>query len=445
MKVMSIWVIFATSLAAVRAEEKPNVLVILTDDQGSMDAGCYGARDIEPPSIDRLEQQGVMFTQFYAASAVCSPSRAGLLTGRYPWIAGLEQNGPAAPNAQIDELSKSTDHSGLPSAEITMAEMFQTAGYRTAHIGKWHLGHGPGSKPLDQGFDTSFGHMNGCIDNYSHFIYWNGPNRHDLWEGNQRILRPGEFFPDMMVERAERFFEDVGDKPFFMYFAVNLPHYPYQGEPKWLDHYKDVPFPRNLYAATLSTIDERIGSLLDLLEKRNLSQRTIVIFQSDHGHSTEERAFGGGGSAGRYRGAKFSLFEGGIRVPAIISWPGHLPQGETRKQAVHGCDWFPTVAALCGVKLPDVHLDGMDLSSVIHSADAPSPHDVMKWKMGTQWAIRKGPWKLIHNVHATGNGPNLNASDKQWFLSNVETDPEEKINHALTNPDVVAALKELAP
>lgn len=436
---------FAISLVAGRAEEKPNVLIILTDDQGAMDAGCYGSKDIETPAIDRLARQGVRFTQFYAASAICSPSRAGLLTGRYPWIAGMQGNGPAAPPADIDNLEQYTGKGGLPSSEITMAEMFKTAGYRTAHIGKWHLGPGPGSKPLDQGFDTSFGHMNGCIDNYSHFIYWNGSNRHDLWEGNQRVHLPGQYFPDLMVKRADRFLDEVGDRPFFMYFAVNLPHYPYQGETKWLEKYKDVPFPRNLYGAALSTIDERIGQLLDSIEKRGLSRRTIIIYQSDQGHSTEERAFGGGGSSGPYRGAKFSLFEGGIRMPAIVSWPGHIPEGEVRSQLVHGCDWFPTAAALCGVKLPDVKLDGKDISAVIQSAGTPSPHDVLQWKIGPQWAVKKGPWKLIHQVRATGNGPELTPADKQWFLSNVETDPGEKTNFYLTNPDEAAALKKLAP
>src|SRR5262249_47733154 len=149
--------------------------------------------------------------------------------------------------------------------------------------------------------------------------------------------------------------------------------------------------------AFLSTMDERIGRLLAELDGLGLRERTIVIVQSDHGHSTEERAHFGGGSAGPYRGAKFSLFEGGIRVPAIVSWPGHLPQGEVRSQMAYGCDWLPTVAELCGVALPKNPLDGKSLVPVIQSADAPSPHAVLHWQFESSWAVRIGDWKLLHD------------------------------------------------
>ncbi|GAA5482712.1 sulfatase-like hydrolase/transferase [Haloferula sargassicola] len=425
-----------------QAFARPNVVVIFTDDQGSADAGCYGATDLQTPSIDRLAGEGVRFTQFYAASAICSPSRAGLLTGRYPWKAGLERNGPAAPPEELEDLAKSKGQGGLPGAQVTMAEMFHQAGYATAHIGKWHLGHGAGSKPLDQGFDYSFGHMNGCIDSWSHFVYWGGPNRHDLWENNRRVRLPGRFFPDLMVEKASSFIEQHRDEPFFMYFAVNLPHYPYQGDPKWLEKYADLPAPRKFYAAAVSTIDERIGALLDELDRLGLRDNTIVVYQSDQGHSTEERAHGGGGSAGPYRGAKFSLFEGGIRIPAVISWPGHLPAGESRDAMVHGCDWFPTLASLCGVELPEVELDGMDISGVIRSADAPSPHQRLEWRIGDQWAVREGPWKLLHQPLTVG-GPPLAPEDREWFLSNPGEDPSEMKNLASGHADLVEHLKSL--
>src|SRR5262249_10670459 len=146
----------------------------------------------------------------------------------------------------------------------------------------------------------------------------------------------------------------------------------------------------------LSTMDERIGRLITELDALHLSERTIVIVQSDHGHSTEERAHFGGGSAGIYRGAKFSLFEGGIRVPAIVSWPGHLPEGQVRDQVADGCEWSPTLAELCGAPLPRVHLDGRSLVAVIRSADAPMPHDALHWQLGESWAVRSGDWKLLH-------------------------------------------------
>lgn len=326
---------------------QPNVLLIVTDDQGSVDAGCYGAKDLETPAMDALAARGVRFTQFYAAAPVCSPSRAATLTGRYPLRAGLPTNASSQPDGR-----------GMPTEQVTMAEMFKAAGYVTAHIGKWHLGYTPDQMPNAQGFDYSFGHMGGCIDNFSHFFYWQGPHRHDLYRNGKEVHYPGRFFGDLMVEEAARFITENRRHPFFLYFALNMPHYPYQGDLKWLKRYEHLPHPRNLYAAFLSTCDERIGLLLKKLDDLGLRQRTIVAFQSDNGHSTEERAHFGGGSAGPYRGAKFSLFEGGIRLPAIISWPGQLPEGEVRDQVVHACDWLPTLAELCGVKPLQTDLDG---------------------------------------------------------------------------------------
>ena len=293
-------IVISFSAAARSAEPaKPNVIVILTDDQGTADLHCAGALDLETPHLDALVRRGVRFTQFYAAAPVCSPSRAGLLTGRHPVRAGMPNNAPA-----------SEGQPGMPAAEITLAEMLKGAGYATAQIGKWHLGYSRETMPLGQGFDLSFGHIGGCIDNYSHFFYWGGPNRHDLQRNGREVHAPGRFFADLMVEEAAGFMEQNKNRPFFLYFAINGPHYPYQGDPRWLDHFAKLTYPRNLYAAFLATVDERIGRLLGKLDDLGLRERTIVVFQSDHGHSTEERAHFGGGSAGPLRGAKFSLFEG---------------------------------------------------------------------------------------------------------------------------------------
>jgi arylsulfatase A-like enzyme len=423
-------------LAAAEQDQRPNVIVIMTDDQGSIDAGCYGARDLATPAIDALAQRGVRFTQFYSAAPVCSPSRAGLLTGRYPLRAGLANNA----GSQRGER-------GMPGEQVTIAEMLKAAGYATAHIGKWHLGYTPEMMPNGQGFDESFGHMGGCIDSYSHFFYWSGPNVHDLNRNGREVQYPGRFFGDLMVEEATRFIEQHRDQPFFIYFAVNMPHYPYQGDPKWLERYKDLHYPRNLYASFLSTLDERVvGTLLNKVDDFGLREKTLIIYQSDNGHSTEERAHFGGGNAGPYRGAKFSLFEGGMRLPAVVSWPGHLPEGEVRDQLVHSCDWMPTIAELTGTRLLNDDIDGLSIVPVIRSATAPSPHKVLHWHVGNdrnaQWATREGDWKLIGNAQDTSGGP-LSDADKKLFLSNLVTDVSESHNLARERPDVVVRLKKL--
>jgi len=416
-------------------DPRPNVILIVTDDQGAVDAGCYGAKDLATPAIDGLAARGVRFTQFYAGAPVCSPSRACLLTGRYPLRAGLTGNASSEPGG-----------AGMPTEQITLAEMFKAAGYATAHIGKWHLGFRPGEMPNDQGFDYSFGHMGGCIDNYSHFFYWSGPNRHDLYRNGQEVFYPGRYFCDLMVEEASQFIDQHHDRPFFIYFALNMPHYPYQGEPKWLEHYKDLPAPRNLYAAFLSSCDERIGRLLGKLDALGLRQRTIIAFQSDNGHSVEERAHFGGGSAGLYRGAKFSLFEGGIRLPGMISWPGHLPEGVVRDQMVHAADWMPTLAELTGVKLLNADIDGKSMLPVINSATAPTAHEALHWLVGggkkAQWAIRQGQWKLIGNVESPLDDA-LKPEDKRLFLSNLDADVSEKTNLAAQHPEIVDRLQKL--
>jgi arylsulfatase A len=417
--------------ATASAADRPNVIVIMTDDQGTADLGAAGARDVETPHLDALARRGVRFSQFYAVAPVCSPSRAGLLTGRHPARAGMPSNASADAGAP-----------GMPAREITIAEMLKSAGYATGHVGKWHLGFSPETMPLGQGFDSSFGHMGGCIDNYSHFIYWGGPNRHDLYRDGREVQSPGRFFGDLMVEEAAGFLERNRDRPFFLYFAINAPHYPLQGDPKWLAHYAGLKHPRNLYAAFLSTMDERIGQLLDKVDSLGLRDRTIVIVQSDHGHSTEERSFFGGGSAGIYRGAKFSLFEGGIRVPAIISWPGRLPQNEVRSQVANGCDWLPTIAELCGAKLPVVKLDGKSLTAVIKDANVPSPHTVLHWQIGKSWAVRDGDWKLLFNVEdTTKRSPGTVIPG--LFLVNLKDDPSEKSNLAAARPEIVDRLKRL--
>ena len=408
--------------------DKPNVLLIYSDDQGSIDLNCYGAEDLHTPNLDKLADDGIRFTQFYAGSSVCSPSRAALMTGMSPQAAGLPGNTSSQPG-----------HPGMPSDRITIAEVLKEAGYATGHIGKWHMGYSDDTRPLAQGFDYSFGHMGGCIDNYSHYFYWAGPNRHDLWENGEEIYREGEYFPDMMTDKAIDFFEEHSQEPFFLYFAINLPHYPLQPTEKWREYYKDLEMPRRDYAGFISTIDERIGKLVKALDDLGLRENTIIIFQSDQGHSCETRAFNGGGNAGPYRGAKASLFEGGIRIPAIISWPEKLPTSMVNDVASINYDWFPTIAELCGIESIPETVEGKSLLPIILD-NAASQHEVFHWKLGRQWAVRSGSWKLLGNPSDPSKKFPLDGENDQLFLVNLEEDIGEAHNLIKQYPDIANEL-----
>ena len=413
-----------------RKTSKPNVLIIYTDDQGSIDMNCYGAKDLHTPNMDTLAKTGVRFTQFYAGAPVCSPSRAALMTGKTPQAAGLPGNAPSRKG-----------HAGMPTEQVTIAEIMKDAGYTTGHIGKWHMGYTPPTMPNQQGFDYSFGHMGGCIDNYSHFFYWRGPNRHDLWKNGEEVWHPGEYFLDLMIDEVNQFVDRNRDKPFFLYWAINMPHYPLQATPKWREYYKDLPSPRNKYAAFVSTVDEYIGKALDKLKSAGLRENTIIIFQSDHGHSVETRTFGGGGNSGPYRGAKFSLFEGGIRIPAIISWKGEIPEGQVRDQMAVNVDWLPTITDLCDIPVKTDDIAGKSLKKVIYD-DADSPHDLFHWQSGGQWAVRMNEWKLLHNPRDPAQ-EDWSFKNDTTLLINLEEDKGETNNLIEDYPEKAEKMQSL--
>ena len=403
----------------------------MLDDLGSIDANCYGSHDLTTPNLDAIAETGVRFTQCCAAAPLCSPSRAAVLTGRYPQRAGMPSNASSIPGG-----------GGMAEDEVTLAHMLKSEGYATGHVGKWHLGYSAKTIPTAKGFDSSFGHMGGCIDNYSHFFYWQGPNRHDLWENGNEVWYDGRNIGDLMIERCGAFIEQNRDRPFFLFWPINQPHYPLQGRAKWRSHYEHLPPPRNMYAASVSTLDELIGAVLAKLRALGLEQQTIVAIQSDHGHSTEERTFGGGGNAGPYRGAKFSLFEGGIRVVSMVRWPGTLPGGAVRDQLVTGCDWLPTLSELTGAALPRRRIDGKSRLPVIHSPTAPTPHPVFHWQLDRQWAVRDGNWKLIGNPIDSSHKAPITPDDR-LFLSDFSKDVTEMTNLAEAHPDVVQRLSAL--
>jgi arylsulfatase A-like enzyme len=427
----------------VSAVERPNILIILTDDQGTIDANCYGSTDLRTPNIDRLAATGVRFTQAYAHT-VCCPARAALMTGRHPQRGGVHHwtqgdlNGPDGINMAL--------------GEVTLAEALKPAGYRTALYGKWHLGAHRDFGPKKQGFDEFFGIRDGFIDNYNHY-FLHGSGFHDLYEGIKPVKAPGKYFPELMVQRSLKFIMQNKDRPFLLYVPFNIPHYPEQALKRFEAVYKDIADPaRRSYAAIVSTTDHYIGKIVDKLEALDLRENTIIIFMSDNGHSEETgnrirvdnhrsgypkgHFYGasGGGSTGKWIGQKGSFLEGGVRVPAIISYPAKLPKGEVRGQIITAMDWFPTVLDLCGVQQPSnsPKLDGHSVLPLIRSAKAKSKYKILHFAWGKKWAVREGDWKLIGS----------NGNTKVSLRNLVDAKPEAK-DYARAKPEIVQRLRTL--
>jgi arylsulfatase A-like enzyme len=419
--------------------ERPNVVILFTDDQGTLDANCYGSRDLYTPTMDGLAATGVRFTQAYAHT-VCCPARAMLMTGRQPQRCNV--------NSWMQGNAKEKKGLNMFREEITIAEVLKKAGYRTALFGKWHLGAHLDHGPTKQGFDEFFGMRDGFIDNYNHF-FLHGRGYHDLYEGTREVFKKGEYFPDLMTGGALKFIEKNKDNPFFLFVSFNIPHYPEQADKKFDERYKDLKMPRQSYAKVLSTTDDRMGMVVKKLEELGIRNNTIIIFMSDNGHSCERNqirmdghasglpkgtrygANGGGGNTGKWRGNKGTFLEGGIRVPAIISFPAKLPQGEARDQAITAMDWFPTILELCGIELPEVELDGASVVPIVKSSKAPSHYKVMHWQWQKKWAVREGDWKLI------GSGPRGN------LLVNIADEKPETKNYLAQKPDLARRLTDL--
>lgn len=436
----------AGTTAVSREVRRPNVIIFLTDDLGTIDVNCFGSDDLITPNMNRIAHQGVRFTQAYAHT-VCCPARAGLMTGRHAQRSNLNHWAQSLPQKSLGR--------NLPLDEWTLAEAFHEAGYETILLGKWHLGGDPRHTPQHHGFQHFFGILGGFVDNYRHYSL-HGRGAHDLFEGQQELWREGEYLPDMLIKRGEDFIEHKRSKSFLMVFSVNLPHYPEQPTGACSDTYHNLEDPRRSYARVVSTCDVYLGRLLDQLDKHQLTDDTIVLMTSDNGHSTETHciqvddhrsglprghvygAHGGGGNTGPWRGAKGSFLEGGIRVPAILSYPAALPRGEVRHQAVTIMDWFPTLLELCGVASPPGHqFDGKSTVSIIESAEAQSLHPILYWQWGRGWAVREGPWKLIRGGIDQLQGARL----PDPMLTNLDEFPPESTNFAPDRPDLVERLQ----
>jgi len=404
-----------------------NVLFILTDDQGYGDLSCMGSDVIRTPHIDALAQSGVRCTQWYSGSAVCSPSRASLLTGRFPGNAGVRSI-----------LSGHRTASGMPPEVPTLARMLGEQGYATFLSGKWHLGARRACWPSAHGFQRWFGFLAGCVDYFSHIYYWemnhNGSNPiHDLWEDGREQWLEGRYLTELISERAIGYLQDAhaAGRPFFGYVAYNAPHYPMHAPERYRQRFAHLPWDRQLMAAMLAAVDDGVGAICSELERLGLREDTLIVFTSDNGPSRESRNWLDGtldpyygGSTGGLRGHKFSLFDGGIRVPGIVSYPRGLPRALVSDAVVGSFDAVPTALAACGLPSAGYEFDGRDVLPDLSGASAPA-RDLF-WELGGQTAIRRDRWKLVLNGQRVENEP----PTESVFLADMWDDPSERLNRA---------------
>lgn len=424
------------------SKKQPNMIIILTDDQGYGDLSCMGSTDFRTPHIDSLAREGARCTNWYSGSPVCSPSRASLLTGCYPGHAGVR--------AILAGHRRAT---GLTAEVPTIATAVKELGYQTAAVGKWHLGLKEESRPLSNGFDYFYGFMAGCLDYYSHIFYWSMADgktdpTHDLWEGNEEIYDNGRYLTEMISEKAVEKIREMNaeDKPFLLYVAYNAPHYPMHAPQKYLDRFPDLPWDRRIMAAMISAVDDGVGQIRDELERLGIDRDTLIYFQSDNGPSRESRNWLDGrgdpyygGTPGGLKGHKFSLYEGGIRVPGIFCWPGQIPGGQVIDEPCAAMDVFPTLLKIAGGDPGKYTLDGMDVMGVLTEGEK-TPHDVIYWEMEGQTALRRGDYKLVLN----GRLVEEETPKEPVFLADLSKDPGETVNLAEKLPELTEALTEEA-
>lgn len=366
-----------------RGVHSPNIILIMADDLGYGDLGCFGSRDMETPHVDALARQGLIFTDYHANGPACSPTRAALMTGRYPQRSRHEgvifAHGPAR-------------ETGLALSETTLAEVLKGAGYRTAAIGKWHLGYNVEFNPIKQGFDLFRGYVSGNVDYHSHI---DGAGIEDWWHNENKEPDAG-YVTDLLSDYAVRFIETNRDNPFFLYVAHEAPHFPYQGRNDRADRVPGNPNPqlgsrqdrKGAYREMIEAMDEGIGRIVRTVRDSGLAQDTLIFFCSDNGATQE-------GSNGTLRGFKGSLWEGGHRVPAVAYWPGRIRPGTVTHETVMSMDLFPTLAVVAGAPVPGgLVLDGIDVSSVLFDG-RPLPKRWLFWRYRSQKAVRHGDWKLV--------------------------------------------------
>jgi len=359
--------------------KQPNIIVIISDDMGYADIGCHGCKDIKTPNIDSIAQNGIRFTNGYVSCPVCSPTRAGLATGRYQQRFGHEYNTGPPPGG----LRK---HVGLPLTEITIADVLKSAGYVTGTVGKWHLGLSPHFHPFKRGYDEFFGFLHG---NHS-FIDSGLGTFNPILRGMEPVDEK-EYLTDAFSREAVAFIERHHDEPFFLYLAYNAVHTPMQAPQRYRNSFKHITNPkRRTYAGMLTAMDEGIGKVLAKLREFRLEEDTLLFFVNDNGGSSKAN----GSRNNPLRAGKGTMFEGGIRVPFIVQWPRRLKRGLTYDHPVISLDILPTAAAVA--KLPRDHkMNGVNLIPYLTGKKKTAPHDTLFWRMGQNHAVRKGNWKLV--------------------------------------------------
>ena len=422
----------AGSLSAADAR-KPNIVLILADDMGYADIGAHGCKDIPTPHIDSLARDGVRCTNGYVSHPYCSPTRAGLLTGRYQQRFGHEFN-PGPPTDRTADV-------GLPLTETTLATRLKVAGYRTGLVGKWHLGHAEDKfHPFNRGFDEFFGFLGG-----SHPYLRPGTGPTAIFRGKEEAGEK-EYLTDAFAREGVAFIERNAKGPFFLYWAFNAVHGPMEASDKYLARFPDLKDEkRRTYAAMLSALDDAIGRGLAKLKELGLENDTLVFFLNDNGGPTAVNA----SSNHPLNGVKGTTLEGGIRVPFLVRWTGKLPAGKVYDSPVIGLDVSPTVLAAAGAEVkPEWKFDGVNLLPHLRGEKADAPHDALFWRFGGQMAVRVGDWKLVKAAvgkGGAGGGGAVSRREKATVegarLFNLKDDVGEKTDLAAKHPEKV---KELA-
>ncbi|MFN8345393.1 MAG: sulfatase [Spirosomataceae bacterium] len=432
MKKIALLIVLLSSISTY-AQQKPNVVVIFADDLGYGDLGCFGHPTIKTPNLDKMAQNGVKLTGFYAAANVCSPSRAALLTGRYPVRSGM--------TGERYRVLFPFSTNGLPKDEVTLPELLKPAGYATGMVGKWHMGHLPGFLPTDNGFDSYYGIP------YSNDMGYEDTRAHPFKKmfpplpmmANDKIVSTNVDQTQMTKEYTQKALEFIDKnkaKPFFLYYAPNFPHVPLYASDDFKGKSK-----RGLYGDVVEELDWSVGKILDYLKTNNLDKNTLVIFTSDNGPWLTEGVEGG--SAGLLRNGKGTCWEGGMRVPFIAQWPGVIKPSQVIESLCTTMDLYTTIAGLAKVNVPsDRIVDGKDILPILTNKADKAGDEFFYYDAGVLFAVRKGPWKLHLKSVEGGQGDITQYATPMLF--NLETDPSEKFNLSKENPETVKQLREAA-